>query len=78
MKKQLIRITENDLHDMVMEAVRKVIKEDMDIPDFGPVDKEPVEYPDDEDDEFYQDYLQDPDAYKDDFLSDLGDGDLYR
>lgn len=32
----------------------------------------------DDEDEYYQDQLQDPDIYKDDFLSDLGDGDLYR
>lgn len=32
----------------------------------------------DEEDEYYQDMLQDPDAYKDDIYTDLADGDLYR
>jgi hypothetical protein len=78
MKKQLIRITESDLQNMVMETVNKLIKEGIEDHDFGPIDKKPIEYPDDEDDEFYQDYLQDPDVYKDDYYTDLSDGDLYR
>lgn len=78
MKKQLIKITESDLQNVVLAVMNKLIKEGIEDYDFGPIDKKPIEYPDDENDEFYQDYLQDPDAYKDDDYTDLSDGDLYR
>jgi len=81
MKKQIFRITESDVRDMVMEYITQLIQEnisnqhfgsigDDNLPDFFDSSKspKPEDYP----------YEEDPDAYKGEEYVDLGDGDLYR
>lgn len=89
--KQLYKITTEDVCRIVEETVR-LLKESVDFGPLGDDDERfslendfrdnydwgQVQQKVDDEDEYYQDQLQDPDIYKDDFLSDLGDGDLYR
>ena len=89
--KQLYKITTEDVCHIVEETVR-LLKESADFGPLGDDDERfslendfrdnydwgQVQQEVDDEDEYYQDQLQDPDIYKDDFLSDLGDGDLYR
>ena len=89
--KQLYKITTEDVCHILEETVR-LLKESVDFGPLGDDDERfslendfrnnydwgQVQQEVDDEDEYYQDQLQDPDAYKDDFLSDLGDGDLYR
>lgn len=89
--KQLYKITTEDVCHIIEETVR-LFKESVDFGPLGDDDERfslendfrdnydwgQVQQEVDDEDEYYQDQLQDPDIYKDDFLSDLGDGDLYR
>lgn len=89
--KQLYKITTEDVCRIIEETVR-LLKESVDFGPLGDDDERfslekdfkdnydwgQVQQEVDNEDEYYQDQLQDPDIYKDDFLSDLGDGDLYR
>lgn len=89
--KQLYKITTEDVSHIIEETVR-LFKESVDFGPLGDDDERfslendfrnnydwgQVQQEVDDEDEYYQDQLQDPDIYKDDFLSDLGDGDLYR
>lgn len=89
--KQLYKITTEDVCHIIEETVR-LFKETVDFGPLGDDDERfslendfrdnydwgQVQQEVDDEDEYYQDQLQDPDIYKDDFLSDLGDGDLYR
>lgn len=82
MKRRLIRITESDIHAMVMECLKDFLNEGIDQPQFGVVDDD--ELPDFSDTgdfpQSYNDleYEEDPDAYKGEEYVDLSDGDLYR
>ena len=89
--KQLYKITTEDVCHIIEETVR-LLKESVDFGPLGDDDERfslendfrnnydwgQVQQEVDDEDEYYQDQLQDPDIYKDDFLSDFGDGDLYR
>lgn len=89
--KQLYKITTEDVCRIIEKTVR-LLKESVDFGPLGDDDERfslendfrnnydwgQVQQEVDDEDEYYQDQLQDPDIYKDDFLSDLGDGDLYR
>lgn len=89
--KQLYKITTEDVCHIIEETVC-LLKESVDFGPLGDDDERfslendfrnnydwgQVQQEVDDEDEYYQDQLQDPDIYKDDFLSDLGDGDLYR
>lgn len=81
MKRQLFRITESDIRNMVMECLYTYLQEDIDSQEFGAIDDN--ELPD-----FFErknvgdisdyPYEEDPDSYKGEEYVDLGDGDLYR
>ena len=87
MARQIIKLTESDLHNIIKESVNKILKENLydytdgQINDFN-AEKEFRDSHDwSMDDEEFNDFYIDPDNYRDDVIgwgSDMSDGDLYR